>query len=267
MQEIKIGKINKVSPSRVFDKAEPFSDLHISTFGVSKKCLGDGITICIFGSGLPSHDKIPKASIFENFTSEKDPMIDVVNFSTIGAGVISGDHCGLLPEVEIIFPKVIDNKGNILLSSLLSGFIWACIKQVNIIVLPCSIKNEFMSYFQDILQKINKLGIIVIMPVDKNDSNLDILKTDYVLGVRVDTVKETTWSITEEKKNLIILSYLKSIKMTSPYGVYKYARLLAKEASPFVFASIVGAICSRRKKKSLSISYKSVYPDIISLKK
>ena len=267
MQETKLGKINKVSPSRIFDKAEPSIDLAISSFGVSKKCQGDGITICVLGSGLPSHDKIPKISIFENFTSEKDPMIDVVNFSTIGAGLLIGDKFGLLPEAEVVFPKVINNKGAILPSSLLSGFIWACIKQMNLIVLPCSIQNECLPDFQEILQKINKLGIIVVMPIDKNDSDLDILNTDYVLGVRTDTVKDEIWSIIEEKKNLVVMSYPKSLKITSPYGVHKYARLLPREASPFVFASVVGAICSRRKKKSLSISYKSVYPDLISLKK
>ena len=267
MQEIKLGKISRVSPSRIIDKAEPEGDLHISTFGISKRCQGDGITICVFGSGFPSHDKIPKVSIFENFTSEKDPMVDVVNFSTIGAGLIIGEDFGLLPDAEVFFPKVIDNKGNVLLSSLLSGFIWACIKQVNIIVLPCSIQNEFLSDFKDILKKINKLGIIVVMPIDKNDDNLDILNTDYVLGVRTDPVKDEIWSVTEEKKNLVVMSYPKSLKITSPYGVYKFARLLPKEASPFLFASVVGAICSRRKKKSLSISYKSIYPDLISLKK
>jgi len=267
MQEIKLGKINRISPSRITDKAEADKDLHVSSFGISKRCQGEGITVCVFGSGFPSHDKIPKVSIFENFTSEKDPMIDVINFSTIGAGLITGEDFGLLPDAEVVFPKVIDNKGNILISSLLSGFIWACIKQVNIVVLPCSIQNECLPDFQEILQKINKLGIIVVMPIDKNDSDLDILNTDYVLGVRTDTVKDEIWSIIEEKKNLVVMSYPKSLKITSPYGVHKYARLLPREASPFVFASVVGAICSRRKKKSLSISYKSVYPDLISLKK
>ena len=265
MQNIKINKISKISPSRIGEHPETHKDFNIGSFGISKKCQGEGITICILGSGLPSHDKLPKASIFENFTEEKDPMIDVINFSTIGAGLISGDGFGLLPDAEVVFPKIIDNKGNITLSSLMSGLLWACIKQVNVLVLPCSIQNEFMSDLNSILKKVKAMGIIVIMPVDKNEESLEILNTDFVLGVKAGLSKEDNWSIIEEKKNLMTVCYPKGMKITSTHGAYKYARLLSRESLPFIASSFVGAICSRRKKKRLSLAYKDVYPEIVSL--
>jgi len=267
MNNIKVGKINKVSDSRIFKIFEVSEQFNISNLGVSKKCKGDGVVICIFGSGMPSHEKIPKISIFENFTSEKDPLIDVINTSTIGAGLIVGDGMGLLENAEIIFSKVIDNKGNISLSSIVSGLLWACIKQVNIITLPCSIKDEFMPDLEDLLKKTNSLGISVIMPIDKNEEDLTILNTNHVLGVKPVAGKTNDWKINEVKKNVIEIVYPRGIKIFSPYGVYKYAKLLTKESSPFVATSLLGAICSRRKKKGLSISYKNLYPDLISLQK
>ena len=128
-------------------------------------------------------------------------------------------------------------------------------------------KNEFIFEFTDILQKIKAMGIIVVMPIDKNEEVLKILDTDFVLGVKAGLSKDDKWSVVEEKKNLVTICCPKNTKIMSPYGVYKYARLLPREFSPFTVASLVGAICSRRKKKRLSLAYKDVYPEIIISKK
>lgn len=261
-----IAKINKINSNRILEDINGVQPIDIQSFGISKKYRGDEVSLCISGSGLPCHDKLPKFSIFETFTSDKDPIIDNINFSTIAAGLLASEDFGIANETELIFSRIIDNKGQISLSSLISGILWACIREANIILSPCSIQNKLLSNVSDLLKKINERNIMFVFPVEKNEENLKILEVDGTLGVKTSVSKNNSWQIVKEKNNLVEIFVPKNIKIYSTYGLDKYVKLYNREVGVFVVASILSALYCRHIKKKLNINCKEMYGDLSNLK-
>jgi len=263
--DTKITKLTKINSSRVLENFDN-NNLGIHDFGISKKYTGEEVSVCLLGSGLPCHDNLPKFSIFETFTEDKEPIIDTNNFSTMGAGLLSSEHFGLSQDIDLIFARVIDNKGQIFLSSIISGILWSIIKETHIVVCPSSIPNEVLDDVKPLLKKLNERNMMMIFPIDKEE-NLDILKIDGVLGIKTLSNKENIWKIEKEDNNLINIFVPKNQKMHSTYGIDKYIKLSNKEAGLFIGASILSCLYCRHNKKNLAITNKVIYSDLENMKK
>lgn len=260
---IKINKLTKINSNRILEDFEN-NNIDIHTFGISKKYQGEGVSVCILGSGLPCHDNLPKLSIFETFTEDKEPIIDTYNFSTIAAGLLLSETFGLVPDVDLIFARVIDNKGNIFLSSIISGILWACIKEANIIVCPCEIPDEYLEDFKVLLRKLQERNMMIIFPAE--EENLKILQMDATLGVKISANKDISWQIKKEEDNLLNISIPKNQKIYSTFGLDKYIKLYNREATLFLATSMLAGIYCRQLQKKFEIIYKNIYWDLSNLK-
>jgi hypothetical protein len=262
--DIKIEKLTKINNNRILGDFEN-NNIDIHTFGVSKKYQGEGVSVCILGSGLPCHDNLPKFSIFETFTEDKDPIIDTINFSTIIAGILASEKFGLVPDVDLIFARVIDSKGQIFLSSLISGILWACIKEANIVICPCEIPDEILEDIKPLLRKLQERNMMLLFPTE--NEKLKILKLEAVLGIKNRSNKENFWKIKkEENNNLINIEIPKNQKIYSTFGLDKYIKLYNREISLPIASSILMAIYCRQLKKKFEIVNKNIYWDLNNLK-
>lgn len=125
---------------------------------------GKGVRIAIIDTGKPDHLGIADAIESVNFADSYTPN-DTIGQSTIVAGIIAasqpGKMIGIATDVELYFAKINREDGKVSIDAFISAYLWAIIKNVDIIVMPMTTDHE-SDIFRDTVQKAINSNICVI---------------------------------------------------------------------------------------------------------
>ena len=133
-------------------------------YGYPMRGTGKGVRIAIIDTGKPDHMGIKDAVEYVNF-ADSYTANDTVGQSTIVAGIIGasvpGKIVGIATDAELYFAKINGEDGKVSIDAFISAYLWAIIKNVDIIVMPMT-TNHKSDIFRDTVQKALDSNICVV---------------------------------------------------------------------------------------------------------
>ena len=213
---IKKQKINKVFykvPHFSYSKIDPsvFGMKHFDKKNICSK-------FCIIGTGIPLHEDLPITDyeIFDEKSLHRESLHDQHCCSTLMAGMLTlnlEDMKGLCPKSEIYYSKAFDNTGSGSYKNLSASVIWAIIKKVNVIIIPCEIEEHHENLYAAIKRAYDN-NIAVICPTSSSNN----LKYPEILYVSNEE-KSLKNSLNIQDRKKIYTTY-KNNGFVKAHGIY-----------------------------------------------
>ena len=224
-----------------------------SLYGINNKCTGKGVKIAILDSGCPSHKDImtegEKVSLCENNIGIEDKN----GHATMVSGVIKANNknsiIGTAPHAQLLFGRVLDNKGKCGFNSLVAGVLWAIVKEVDIIVVAMGTQYDYM-ILHDAIKKAREYGICLFSASGENDE-IDYpakYKETFSVGFL------TKSKIKNEKIKKNVDFYLPNNGLYTTYLNNKYVKISGSSISTGFFAGLAAVLIEqykREKKRNL----------------
>lgn len=147
----------------------------ISTYiPLQEELSGKGVKIAILDSGEPSHPDVAKSKC-ESISFTSSDIKDKIGHASLLAGIISANNpekiVGFAPNAKMFYGKVIDDKGKGDFNALVTGVLWAIIKDVDIIVMAIGSECNY-NILHDAIKKARNMGIC-IFSASGNATNVD----------------------------------------------------------------------------------------------
>lgn len=134
-----------------------------SNFANGIEGFGDGVVVCVIGSGLPDHPALPSGESANFTTSASD--VDVLGHASIVTGIMGANDpdmlVGIAPAAKYLFAKAVDDQSLAKFDAVIASILWAIIKEVDVIVCPLASDTD-NSAFHDAIRKAHHNGICVI---------------------------------------------------------------------------------------------------------
>jgi subtilisin family serine protease len=189
-----MSKIKKDN-TNVFDKMPDIFNYSAKSFGLPKELKGRGVKIAIIDSGRPNHKDI-KAEITDCIdvsVESKSCIDDERGHSTMVSGLIGSNNptalIGIAPESSLLFAKVTNKNGESSLNSIVSGILWAVVKEVDVILIPLGCDTHYM-LLHDAIKKASQSGICIVAAYKEGKTEYPA-NYDEVLSVKVSKSKRT----------------------------------------------------------------------------
>jgi len=210
-----------------------------SIYKISKEYTGNGIKIAILDSGTPEHKDIKNIRDKINFCENNKCVYDKLGHSTALAGIINANNIttirGFSPYSQLFFAKIVDDTGVCNFNLLVTGILWAIIKEVDIIVIALGSQYDYM-ILHDAIKKAYENNICVFASVGNNVKEMNYpAKYPEVFSVGTST-----------KKNVADFSLPKKSYYTT-YLDNKYVKMSGSSISTSVVASLASLIIEKNK--------------------
>ena len=136
-------------------------------------------TISLLASGHPKHSCIARKGLeSEIFAPQIRVKMDKLYLSTMIAGLLVSDGKylkGVLPQLNIIWGKVLNNKGQTSDDSIVSGLLWSLVKEVDLIVIYEDQIQE-SSELEAVLKKVEEANVGMIVCAQNDISFMNCLQ-------------------------------------------------------------------------------------------
>jgi len=235
-----------------------------SIYGINNGCTGRGVKIAILDSGCPIHKDIKINGDKDNFCEDNVIVNDKLGHSTIVSGIIKAYNkksiIGLAPNSELLFGKVVDNKGYSSFNSLIAGVLWAIIKRVDIIVIAMGTQYDYRVLY-DAIRKAREHGICVFA------ASGDKEKIDFPAQYK--EVFSTGFLTRSKSKNDIIKRnvdfYLPNKGFYTTYLNNKYVKASGSSVSAAFFAGLSAVLIEQYKKEKKKNIPRLIYSKLESI--
>ena len=223
---------------------------------ICPECTGKGVTICYVSSGVPITNSVKNITAFDVMTDNKEDLPDdEMGHSSILAGFATSSHKqlqGIAPDVKLMFAKSFHKKNNTTLSSIIAAILWGIVKDANIIVLPITIKTDFMPLKNSIEKAISQ-NILIVTDYD----NYFPSKYEGVLSFASSKKTTKTIEVTSIKNNKILLS-LPKIEYYTLYNNNTFVSVNTKTASLSLGTGILARIIESLNKNKIKITPETI---------
>ncbi len=222
-------------------------------FPSKNKLKGEKVTIAILDSGKPTHPDIKNIKDCESFISSD--VKDNYGHATMISGIINSNNkqalTGIAPKANVIYGKVLNDKGDGDFNALVSGTLWAICKEADIILMALGSEYDY-SVLKDAIKKANDYGICVFSSY-KNYKDNEIFTPSYPSSYSnvfsVSNIKINT-NIKEIKNNSSF--YFQDIHYTTTYKNNKYVRIKGSSFSTSLLAGISACFIEEYKKNNIN---------------
>jgi subtilisin len=270
-QEINLEKKYKTSIVKV--KPKPISYAPVN-YGINTRCTGKGVKIAILDSGCPHHKDMVTEGDRISFCEGNTNINDKHGHSTIISGVIKANNkntiVGTAPHANLLFGKVVDNKGKCDFNALVAGVLWAIVKEVDIIVIAMGTQYDYM-VLRDAIKKAREHNICIFAASGENE------ELDY--PARYKEVFSTGFLTRSKEKNEKIKKnvdfYLPNKKIMTTAMGNEYVKISGSSISTAFFTGIAAVFIEQYNKehnkgvlkKNISKLLTEEYPDEIDMPK
>ncbi len=243
-------------------QSQPFSTIKKQVYdsSIHKGCTGKGVTICYVSSGVPLTNSVKNITAFDVMTDNKEDLPDdELGHSSILAGFTISSHKqlkGIATDAQLMFAKSFNKKPNAKLSSIIAAILWGIVKQANIIVLPITIKSDYIP-LKNAIQKAISQNIIVVTNYDNHFPT----KYTNVLSFAPSTRVSPTIEVTSIRKNKVLLS-LPQTKYYTLYNNNKFVHVNQKTAALSLGIGLVARVIESLNKEKKKITTKIVIKEL-----
>ncbi|HAX51630.1 serine protease AprX [Muricomes intestini] len=146
---------------------------------ISNRCMGQGVCIAVLDTGITLHPDFDRRIIgFRDFVNYKESVYDDGRHGTHVAGILAGSgklsdgvYAGMAPKAEILMGKVLDNKGNGSVNTVVEGIDWLLnvhkklgVRIVNISVgTQPGVEKAQEKRLTDAVEKLWDAGLVVVV--------------------------------------------------------------------------------------------------------
>lgn len=232
-----------------------------------KSTKGEGVKVMVIDTGMDvNHPELKgKLKFGMNMITKKQDISDTYGHGTHVAGLIAGKKTGVAPNVDLYVAKVLDEKGDGTMASVMDGITLAMNFEVDILCMSLGIRGGLPLHLEQRIHDAYGKGITIVCAV----GNMGLPEPDYpafmpeVIGVGgVDT----------ELQHLDFSNRGEGVDVTAPaldvfssFKEGKYALMSGTSmASPLV-AGAIALLISHNRKKGIELTNKEIKKKIMSL--
>ncbi len=240
-----------------------------SAYGVDNFYTGKKVKIAILDSGCPHHKDIKIGGDRISFCEENIGTTDYNGHATMIAGIIAANNkksiIGIAPHAELMYGRIINNKGICGFNSLVAGVLWATVKEVDIIVIALGTQYDYI-VLRDAVKKAIARGICVFAA--SGDKDIDE-KWLIDFPARYENVISTGFLKRGKNQNEIIR---KKVDFCLPnrglYTTYlgnKYIKVSGSSISTAFYAGLAAVLVEQYKKEGKKDIPTMVYSKLKSI--
>jgi subtilisin len=258
--------INELKKKQIVDKIPEPIIYSPEDYGISAKYTGEKVKILIIDSGVPTHKNIKNKKESHNFADENGETNDDTGHSTIVSGLIGSKNkqslIGIAYNSELLFAKIINNKGDSDYNSIVSSILWGVVEDVDIIVMALGSQYDY-KILHDAIIKARNRGICIFAAAG-NHINEEGSEINYPARYpEVFSVGNLTRS---KKTNLKILEKVDfAIKNKMTYSTYlknKYVKTSGSSIATAIVAGIGSILIEKNKRTSKKNMPTKIYTEL-----